>query len=205
MNNNNYVVTNFSVAQSTLYGYGIPCSDNIVELGCDECFVFGSNLAGRHGAGAALLAKNKFGAKLGTGRGPSGQTYAIPTKNENMNVLFIKDIKKYISDGFQAYIVCPLIEEGISEKEFASAKAQLRGGFVLGLESSSGRMQSIGRSLLLRNEINSPEEILEKIDAVTPEMVLELAKRILSAKPSAAIVGKNAEKILALLEDENNG
>jgi hypothetical protein len=98
MNNNNYVITNFSVAQSTLYGYGIPCSDNIVALDHDECFVFGSNLKGRHGAGAALLAKNKFGARIGTGRGPSGQTYAIPTKNEKMDVLFIKDIKKYISE-----------------------------------------------------------------------------------------------------------
>jgi len=96
-------------------------------------------------------------------------------------------------------------DDPMTEKEFLSAKAQLRSGYVMGLESSSGRMQSIGRSLLLRNEIKSPEEILEKIDAVTPEMVLELADKILSAKPCAAVVGKNATKILSLLEDEVNG
>lgn len=47
-------------------------------------FVFGSNLAGFHGAGAALQAKAIWGAKQGQGFGRTGQAYAIPTKNSNM-------------------------------------------------------------------------------------------------------------------------
>lgn len=53
--------------------------DNITELADGEIFVFGSNTAGRHGAGAALTAKRLFGAKQGVGEGRTGQCYALPT------------------------------------------------------------------------------------------------------------------------------
>lgn len=49
-------------------------------------FVFGSNLAGRHGLGAAKYAREHYGAIYGVGEGPIGQSYAIPTKDENLNV-----------------------------------------------------------------------------------------------------------------------
>jgi len=48
---------------------------------CGEIFVFGSNLAGRHGAGSAKVAAERFGAIYGIGRGRMGQSYAIPTKD----------------------------------------------------------------------------------------------------------------------------
>ena len=88
------------------------------------------------------------------------------------------------------------LKNGVTEKEFRSAKAQLRGGFMLGLESSSGRMQSLGRSLLLYNRLRTPEETLAKIDAVTMDSMMDLARRILSAKPSAAVVGRDAGRFL---------
>lgn len=47
-------------------------------------FVFGTNLAGFHGAGAALAAYKYYGAQLGVGEGITGNTYAIPTKDENI-------------------------------------------------------------------------------------------------------------------------
>lgn len=50
-------------------------------------FVFGSNEAGVHGAGAALDAANFYGAKRGIGAGPMGQSYAIPTKDNYLRVL----------------------------------------------------------------------------------------------------------------------
>jgi len=46
-----------------------------------QVFVFGSNLAGRHGKGAAAVAKEQFGAKPGVGPGRQGQSYGIPTKD----------------------------------------------------------------------------------------------------------------------------
>ena len=54
-------------------------SDRITELGENEIFVFGSNLSGMHGGGAALLAYRKFGAIWGQGVGLQGQSYGIPT------------------------------------------------------------------------------------------------------------------------------
>jgi len=53
--------------------------DRITELGENEIFVFGSNLSGMHGGGAALLAYRKFGAIWGQGVGLQGQSYGIPT------------------------------------------------------------------------------------------------------------------------------
>jgi len=60
-----------------------------------KIFVFGSNLAGRHGKGAALDAKNKYGAVYGVGFGRTGNSYAIPTKDENLNVLPLTAIRAW--------------------------------------------------------------------------------------------------------------
>ncbi len=50
-------------------------------------FVFGSNLAGRHGKGAALTARQQYGAAYGVGEGPTGQAYALPTKDRDLRTL----------------------------------------------------------------------------------------------------------------------
>ncbi len=71
-------------------------SDNITNLNPNEIFVFGSNLAGRHGKGAARLAHKKFNARYGQGVGLQGQAYAIPTKDENLEVLPIETIKEHV-------------------------------------------------------------------------------------------------------------
>ncbi len=59
-------------------------------------FVFGSNLAGRHGAGAALDAYRNHGAIYGQGVGPQGNSYAIPTKDENLKSLPLEYIELYV-------------------------------------------------------------------------------------------------------------
>lgn len=64
----------------------------------NEIFVFGSNLAGRHGRGSALHAKLYYGAKYGIGVGRIGMSYAIPTKDERLRVLPISRIKKYVDE-----------------------------------------------------------------------------------------------------------
>lgn len=65
-------------------------------------FVFGSNLAGRHGAGAARTALGLYGAQYGKGEGHQGRSYAIPTKDESLRTLPIKRIWYYV-DQFLAY------------------------------------------------------------------------------------------------------
>ena len=58
--------------------------ENITSLKAGEIFVFGSNIAGIHGAGAAKLAREKFGAIYGQGQGLQGQSYAIVTLGDNL-------------------------------------------------------------------------------------------------------------------------
>jgi hypothetical protein len=56
-------------------------AENIISLNPNEVFVFGSNTEGRHGAGAAKTALDKFGAKYGQAEGLQGQSYGLITKD----------------------------------------------------------------------------------------------------------------------------
>ncbi len=67
--------------------------DFITELKENEIFVFGSNLQGMHGGGAARLAYDKFGAIWGQGVGLQGQSYGIPTMHGGVDV-----IKPYVDE-----------------------------------------------------------------------------------------------------------
>lgn len=67
--------------------------NNITELSQCEIFVFGSNLVGHHGSGAARTAYEKFGAQWGVGNGPTGRCYAIPTMHGG-----IEDIRPYVEE-----------------------------------------------------------------------------------------------------------
>lgn len=61
-----------------------------------EIFVFGSNLAGRHGKGAALSAALNHGAVYGIGEGPQGDAYAIPTKDRALRTLPLDKIEPFV-------------------------------------------------------------------------------------------------------------
>ena len=65
----------------------------IKSLKADEIFVFGSNLAGAHGGGAARIAVEDFGAIWGQGVGLQGQSYAIPTMQGG-----VETIKPYVDE-----------------------------------------------------------------------------------------------------------
>jgi hypothetical protein len=59
-------------------------------------FVFGSNLAGRHGAGAAKWALEHKGAIWGQGVGMMGDSYGIPTKDENIETMALERIQVFV-------------------------------------------------------------------------------------------------------------
>lgn len=72
-------------------------SNPLVPAMDEEIFVFGSNLAGRHGKGAAKFALDHYGAIYGRGEGLQGQCYAIPTKDIFLKTLPINKVKIYIN------------------------------------------------------------------------------------------------------------
>ncbi len=71
-------------------------------MSIEPVFVFGSNEGGRHGKGAALFAKQYRGAVYGQGVGRQGNSYAIPTKDEDLWPLPLPNIHQYVA-GFLAY------------------------------------------------------------------------------------------------------
>ena len=72
-------------------------SDFITELKPNEIFVFGSNIGGFHGGGAARVAHKRFGAEWGVGEGITGQCYALPTMEGGVD---------YIAGKVNAFIAC---------------------------------------------------------------------------------------------------
>lgn len=70
--------------------------DKIESLQPNEVFVFGSNLRGSHGGGAALIAVQKFGATQGVAEGHEGQSYALPTLGAGYEKLPLAKIEKHI-------------------------------------------------------------------------------------------------------------
>ncbi len=93
-----------------------------------------------------------------------------------------------------------LAEKGMTQGEFEMARQQLRAGYILGQESTSARMNAAGRRLLLLNKTRSEEEVIAAIDGMTFEAANDMAKALLSAEPSVALVGKGARKALEGLE-----
>lgn len=67
--------------------------EKITKLSKCEIFVFGSNLQGLHGGGAARFAHQHLGAEWGVGVGPTGQCYAIPTMHGGVD-----DIRPYVDE-----------------------------------------------------------------------------------------------------------
>ena len=77
-----------------------------------------------------------------------------------------------------------------SEAEVARAKAQIKAGMLMGLESSSARAEYMARQMLLFNRLIDTKEVVERIEAVTPEAVRTLAAKLLTeSKPSVTVVG----------------
>lgn len=106
----------------------------ITTLADDEVFVFGSNLEGLHGGGAALLAYEIFGAVWGQGTGLQGKSYGIPTMHGGVDVIapyvdeFIafarehKELKFLVTEigcgiaGFTVEEMAPLFRKALDEE-----------------------------------------------------------------------------------------
>lgn len=79
--------------------------------------------------------------------------------------------------------------EGLGDDELKRAKNQIRGAVLLGLDSMSGRMTRLGRSVLYYDRVISPYEVVEKIERVTPEEVRRVAEAVFGGNYAYAAVG----------------
>ena len=83
----------------------------------------------------------------------------------------------------------------LTDQEIKESKEQLKGSYILGLESTSSRMMSMGRSLLLNNKLESTDDILKSIDNVDRETVQMVIDKIFNLdKLGVCIVGRDVEE-----------
>ena len=83
----------------------------------------------------------------------------------------------------------------LTDQEIKESKEQLKGSYILGLESTSSRMMSIGRALLLNNKVESTDDILKSIDNVDRETVKIVIDKIFNLdKLGVCIVGRDVEE-----------
>jgi len=77
----------------------------------------------------------------------------------------------------------------LTAEEIARGKGQMRGSIVLGLEDSGSRMSRIGKSELAYGDIMGLDELLQRVDAVTPADVAAMAADLLSRPRCLTVVG----------------
>jgi predicted Zn-dependent peptidase len=85
--------------------------------------------------------------------------------------------------------VAKVADHGLTDEELGRGKGQLRGSMVLGLEDTGSRMSRIGKSELVYDELMSVDEVLGKIDAVTPDDIRAIAHDILAQPLTLTVVG----------------
>ena len=90
--------------------------------------------------------------------------------------------------------VARVVDEGITEEEIVRGKGQMRGGLVLGLEDTGSRMSRIGKSELVYESLMPVDEVLRRIDAVTPEDITAVARDVLNRPLTLAVIGPYAGK-----------
>ena len=79
---------------------------------------------------------------------------------------------------------------GLTRDEFQMAREQMKAGYIMGLESTSARMQSIGRRLLLLNKTQTETETIDRINQIDFDTTNALMRELLTAPHSTALVGK---------------
>lgn len=128
--------------------------------------------------------------------------YSFPSAYTNCGTFSIyagtsPETAQKVADELHAQIR-ELLTGGVNDEEFSMAKEQLRVSYMLGLESSSSRMSSIGRNKLLRGVAVDPQEVVRKIEAVTKNDVERVMRRVFESACAAAAVGRNVEELKLL-------
>lgn len=150
----------------------------------------GNKTFGRHDKNyhSLLVLNNLFGGTMSSRifqevREKKGLVYSIYSfvsnyKNTGIFNIYAGMSYEQIEDAFRTILeeMINIKNGNLTEEEFTRAKQQIKGNYILGLESTSSRMSAIGRRELLYNEILYPEEVIEGINKVKIEDVLEVAK-----------------------------
>lgn len=124
-------------------------------------------------------------------------SYSSPYMNTGVFNIYSATNKNQVKELINVAMeeISSIIKEGPSANELEMAKEQMKGSYILGSESTGGRMSSLGRSLLLTREPKTPEKVIEKINAVTMDSMMQTVRDVLDTeKMAATFVGNVDEK-----------
>lgn len=168
--------------------------ENINSLEPNEVFVFGSNLAGHHGGGAARVALQNFGAIMGQGVGLQGQSYAIPTMQGGVDTIkpyvdefisFAKanpELKFYVTRigcgiaGFRDEEIAPLFQDAFGVANVILPKSFYLWGRTTNIPDNSldrfieGQNTSFADYTIALNEVKKGRKISHWIWYVFPQL-----------------------------------
>ncbi|MFA4916524.1 MAG: pitrilysin family protein [Syntrophales bacterium] len=128
-------------------------------------------------------------------------SYIIPYTDVGMLGIYVGTSKDKVSDvvGLILEMLKGLCKNTLTEKELHSAKELIKGNFLLSMESTDNRMMKLARDEIYLNRYMPPEEALAKIDAVTIQDIMSLAREMFNPHTiSLAAIGKVSEKDVRL-------
>lgn len=93
-------------------------------------------------------------------------------------------------------------KEGITLQELNRVKEQMKGNYIMSLESTGSRMSSMGKSELLLGKVYTPEEVLEKIDSITLDSIMEVTENVINFDcMAAAVLGDIEGDLIKTMEE----
>ena len=166
-----------------------------MEIGNDNIYslILLSNI---FGGGASSIIFQKIREEL-------GMCYSIYSYSSSMINTGIVSIyaglnSKYLQGALEAIKeeLNKFTVDRISNEKLIKAKEQLKGNYILGLESTSSRMFSNGRSAMFLNKINTPREVIKKIDDINKNKIEEVMRRTFNKGiMNSGIVGNNFDLV----------
>ncbi|WP_443110831.1 M16 family metallopeptidase [Caloramator sp. mosi_1] len=182
------------VKQKDIEQVHIGLALNGIELGNEEIYTL-SAINNYFGGGTS----SRLFQRLREENGLVYTIYSFPSSYINcgsfniyfaLNEVHVERAISYIKE--EIYNLCKL---GIGSEQIKKAKEQLKGNYILGLESVANRMFSMGKSLLLQDKVYEPSEVLSKIDQITESEINSIIEKIFSKGiKSVAVVGKNVDE-----------
>lgn len=124
-------------------------------------------------------------------------SYASPYMNTGIFSIYSATNKNQVKDLVSVAMseISSIIKDGPTKQEFEMAKEQMKGSYILGVESTGGRMNSLGRSLLLMGEARTPEKVIKQINDVTMDTMMETMRNLVDLeKMTASFVGNVTEE-----------
>jgi len=122
--------------------------------------------------------------KIREEKGLAYTIYAAPESFKNAGMLNIyAGVSPENADHVSALIrkeIEDILQNGLTDTEVARSLSQMRASYIMGQESVSGRMQNLGRNMLLYGKIYSPDEILGGIERISRTGIEALAHQLLS-------------------------